>query len=329
MGISSLLSVSKLLVVVAAMLSIAPLAQAETWAAPLKGGARGSAWCVCRSIGTSPHIGQDWTKSGAKEAVAIQTGRIMELDFSSSCGYLATFVDAHNTRWRYVHLNKPSVATDTRVTRGNTLATISSYPTSSCGTGPHLHLERRSAGYWGDSPSGKTCDAGFETCYFNPNSAFAARTADTATTDEAELISYADTTRYDVADRGADASCQRDPTLYPSESLVVPEADAKLAVSIQLARNGTDRPALIQGQASLGGNTANDCGKGECLVDWTLYAQTASGTFARVFHDSAVRGVPLARVSEERFCAPQDARRFVVRATGLSGQTYWQETRAN
>lgn len=327
MRTNPVLSTLKGFAVILTAMAASSAAQAETWAVPLKGGARGSAWCVCRSIGTSPHIGQDWTKSGAKEAVAIQTGRIMELDFSSTCGYLATFVDAHNNRWRYVHLNRPSVATDTRVTRGNTLASISSYPTSSCGTGPHLHLERRSAGYWGDSPSGKTCDAGFETCYYNPNKPFAARAAGGDESDDADLIDYTDTARLDVADKGADAACTRDPALYPTESFTVPSTDRALVATVRLADMNAGT-AAIAANAALADNPLNDCGKGECLTDWALYAQRSDGRFARVFYDNAVRGTALERVAEERFCAPTGASRYVVRATGLSGRSYWQDVTA-
>lgn len=135
---------------------------------PQPGSDLGSAWCVCRSIGTSPHIGQDFVQFGAKRAVAVESGRIISSTFSASCGHIVQFQDDTGATWRYVHLNQPGFGVGARLSAGQKIADISAYPRSGCGTGPHLHFERRSAGGFNDSSVGKSCQNGFRTCHFDP-----------------------------------------------------------------------------------------------------------------------------------------------------------------
>jgi murein DD-endopeptidase MepM/ murein hydrolase activator NlpD len=141
---------------------------------PLIGGFFGDAWCKCRDIGTSPHIGQDINADGQEISVAVSDGTVDEISFQSSCGYAVTFKDSLGASWIYRHLNKPTFDRGDKIKAGQKIGSHSSYPTSGCGTGPHLHLERRSAGLHSGTGEGqssertKSCQYGARTCYFDP-----------------------------------------------------------------------------------------------------------------------------------------------------------------
>lgn len=295
---------------------------------PLPGGVLGSGWCVCRSVGTSPHIGQDtYTSSGGMRAVAIADGVIDDRFFDAACGNFLVLKDNSGALWRYVHLNTPSVAIGNRVTRGQQLATISTYPTSSCGTGPHLHWERRSAGAFGDSATGKDCGQGYRSCNYDPVKPF--RSAK-----QAGLSSPVPLTDAAPTDTGPTDSvlperlCVSDPDAYPvsrnDDGPALPAADGQIRVAFAPeARMGT---TVLTASAAFATNPANTCDRAagrNCLVSWTLLAQTTDGQWHRVFHDAAVRNFPLARVADEAWCAPTGASgRYRLLFTDLAGQRY-------
>lgn len=137
---------------------------------PVITGEWGSMWCVCRSVGTSPHVGQDINSasSGREVSVAISNGVVLDVTFDDSCGWSVWFEDSHRSAWRYVHLNKPNVKVGDIVTRGQALGSHSEYPRASCGAGPHLHLERRSPGVHGSPEEFRSCQYGRSSCYYNP-----------------------------------------------------------------------------------------------------------------------------------------------------------------
>jgi hypothetical protein len=152
-----------------------PVFNANNYTKPLANGIAGGggqAWCVCRDVGTSPHVGQDWNASGAENSVAIANGSVTNKSFSSTCGHAVTVRDSGGADWIYRHLNANSLTVGQSVAKGQFLGAHSAYPTSSCGTGPHLHIERRSAGAFADSARFKSCEAGPEACNYNPNSPF-------------------------------------------------------------------------------------------------------------------------------------------------------------
>jgi murein DD-endopeptidase MepM/ murein hydrolase activator NlpD len=138
---------------------------------PVLAGSLGSAWCACRSIGTSPHVGQDMIDGGVgtQKSIAISNGVVKKVTYDASCGWSVTFQDSMGADWRYVHLNQPSVKLGQIVPRGTILGINQDYPKAGCGTGAHLHLERRSPGQWGSAEEFRTCQYGRQTCYFNPN----------------------------------------------------------------------------------------------------------------------------------------------------------------
>jgi hypothetical protein len=137
---------------------------------PVMSGTFGSAWCTCRNIGTSPHVGQDIIDNGVglQRSIAMSNGQIVGMTFDSACGWRVQFKDSMGSIWHYVHLNKPLVAESQIVPRGTLLGLNSDYPKEGCGSGPHLHLERRSSGFYGSAEEFRTCQYGATSCYYNP-----------------------------------------------------------------------------------------------------------------------------------------------------------------
>lgn len=141
------------------------------FAHPLPGATTTSAWCVCRAIGTSPHIGIDIaTRSGSMVSRAVADGEILEARFNGECGWEVLLRDPNGAKWRYRHLNKPYVETGDRVVTGRELGEHRDYPKTGCGTGEHLHLERLSASRAvpSDREKGKSCSYGYRSCNFDP-----------------------------------------------------------------------------------------------------------------------------------------------------------------
>ena len=137
---------------------------------PVVSGSFGSAWCTCRGIGTSPHVGQDIIDGGVgtQRSIAMSNGQIVGMSFDSSCGWRVQFKDSMGSIWHYVHLNKHLVSESQIVPRGTVLGVNSDYPKAGCGSGPHLHLERRSPGFYGSAEEFRTCQYGATSCYYNP-----------------------------------------------------------------------------------------------------------------------------------------------------------------
>ena len=143
---------------------------ASSYVFPVMAGKMGSSWCVCRSIGTSPHVGQDLVDGGVgtQKSVALSNGKIQKVSFDPACGWSVMFQDSMGSDWRYVHLNEPYVKVGQVVARGSVLGINRDYPKEGCGTGAHLHLERRSSGRWGSAEEFATCQYGRQSCYYNP-----------------------------------------------------------------------------------------------------------------------------------------------------------------
>lgn len=148
-----------------------PLYNLSSFFFPLRGGYFGSAWCACRSIGTSPHIGQDINADPSEEvSVAVWSGSVVEITFSAACGYSLWFEDDFGGVWRYVHLNKPpeEVVEGARIKAGDVIGIHQDYPTSGCGTGAHLHIELREKGQHSARKEGKNCGRGWSDCFYDP-----------------------------------------------------------------------------------------------------------------------------------------------------------------
>jgi murein DD-endopeptidase MepM/ murein hydrolase activator NlpD len=300
---------------------------------PLPSGVLGSGWCVCRSVGTSPHIGQDtYTSSGTMRAVAVHSGIVESVTFDSSCGYFVNLRDDRGAVWRYVHLNQPSVAQGARVTNGQQLATISAYPTNNCGTGPHLHWERRAAGPFADAATGKDCGQGYRSCYFDPVKPWRTTlTASTALPTFTPIASTAASAASVDATKPA-LACKQTPSRYPqvettSFAGLPSAASAGIEVSLRYVLREGRRVAVAD--ARFAGNTKNLCDGdrgGRCIVGWSLFNQTADGGWRRVFHDPATFNHAPSRVAEEATCAADGWNgRSVVVLRALDGRRYSAE----
>lgn len=290
-----------------------PPMEAFTW--PQPGSDLGSGWCICRNIGTSPHIGQDFVQWGAKRAVAIHDGTVSSISYSASCGYILNLTDQFGGVWRYVHLNRPAVSRGQSVSNGQLLGNISQYPRSGCGTGPHLHLERRSSGLFGDSAVGRSCQSGWRTCFYDPltpfNGNFQASTGGTVQMPLPLATSVAD----DAAALSTN-SCKIPTDSYARvaparrDDLVSAARSGELNARVSTTASDDGEQRLLVGNVAIGSNASNRCdlaNQQDCAASWQVLAERSDGSYARLFFDAAVRDTALQRVAEEAYCLPEDA----------------------
>ncbi len=282
---------------------------------PLPGGYYTSGWCKCRNIGTSPHIGQDISKAGTKNAIAVQDGKVTSTTYSSSCGYISYIKDEWGTNWRYVHLNRPAVAEGRKIDQGQHFASISQYPKSGCGSGPHLHFERRSAGYFGDSSTGKSCQNGYRSCYYDPIKPWRSGY------NSKQVSSRQDSSKQDIkvvnwsqSDSSMPSSCK-----VPLANLAQIERERFESYGISNNQNITvnfeiidrhDLPSLFNASAYLDNNKTNLCKGNRCAVHWQLVAESNEGQLTTIFYHNRTRNVALLRETEEKFCLPENATRY-------------------
>ena len=263
----------------------------------------GFAWCVCRNVGTSPHIGQDWNADVAEKSVALANGTIIDKSFSSTCGHNLVLRDTGGANWTYRHLNSNAISVGQAVTKGQFLGNHGSYPTDDCGTGPHLHLERRSAGIFADTARFKSCEAGPEPCNFDPNKPFAAKSL------QAEESGLAVSDVASEVETLKPTQCRANPAGYP-------EVDAALLANYPLAGSGISAVAIAEAVgdqrqltigAAISGNSANACKSGNCLSAISVVAELSDGTLKRVLHDGTIKNRAAAILAEEANCLPPSA----------------------
>ncbi len=284
----------------------------STWDFPMPGARFSSGWCVCRNIGTSPHIGQDMFTYGSMRSYAVQDGRIEDITFSSSCGYIAWLRDDFGALWRYVHLNAPYVSEGSRVNRGQVLGANSSYPRSGCGSGAHLHFERRSSGAFDDSAFGKSCQNGYRSCYYDPMTPWRTSSGIANTTISGPW----------GASETFAGICKVNKKSYRSiaqNRLARFKESKDFNVNVSIA--DVSGELVIAADAVLGGNAENHCKNGDCIKMWGVAVETTSGDFKQVFFDNAVQNQVLERVTEESFCLPEEVTGdYVVFARTKSGK---------
>lgn len=269
----------------------------------------GFSWCVCRDVGTSPHIGQDWNADVAEKSVALANGTIIDKFFSSACGHSLVLRDSGGAEWIYRHLNSNSISLNQNVTKGQFFGNHGDYPTSGCGTGPHLHLERRSAGIFADSARFKSCEAGPEACYFDPNKPFEGKSLQMAEAGDlaiSDLASAVETLK--------PAQCRANPAGYPevAGALVAdyPVAGSAISAVVNAQPAGDQRQLTIG--AAISGNSGNSCEKGNCLRAMSVLAELQDGTLRRVLHDGNIKNRPAAILAEESNCLPPAATGKVI-----------------
>lgn len=283
-----------------------PPAEPE-WTFPVPGGYYTSGWCVCRDIGTSPHIGQDISKSGSKSAVVVQDGVLESTSFSASCGYISYVRDDFDTLWRYVHLNNPSISAGSQVTAGQHLGVLSAYPKSGCGNGAHLHFERRSAGYFADSITGKSCQNGYRSCYYDPikpwrTSASSNQVEKSLEGVESNWSEHAPLSSQQCkvpVDNLSEVSRER---FNQFETLHDDEVIVDFGIHSQMVK-----PDWFNSQVFVKDNADNLCSESQrCLIQWQLVSESSQGHLTSVFFHNRIRNVPLRREVEEKHCLPEN-----------------------
>jgi murein DD-endopeptidase MepM/ murein hydrolase activator NlpD len=303
----------------------APSFNPADYTAPLASGIAGpgdQSWCACRNVGTSPHIGQDWNAAAAETSVALVNGTIVDKTFSSTCGHTLTVRDAGGADWIYRHLNQNSVQIGQNVNKGQTLGNHSTYPTSSCGTGPHLHFERRSAGAFADAEVVKTCQFGPSSCNWNPNSPFEASALKTS-----RVVANMTST----AEASTTTNCRSKPESYGKvtaatiEQFPLTRQANALSVAGEVLTRGKDKVLNIA--AALGNNVDNACSASRrCLTSWSVVAETSSGEWVRVFHDGSIKNRPVAALAEEAHCLPSNSTgKTYILVTDQTGAKYRQD----
>ncbi len=278
------------------------------WTFPVPGGYYTSGWCICRNIGTSPHIGQDISKSGYKDAVAVQDGVLQSTTYSASCGYISYVEDDFGTLWRYVHLNQPAVSAGSRVNAGQHLGVLSSYPKSGCGNGAHLHFERRSAGYFQDSLVGKSCQNGYRSCYYDPIKPWRA----TSNANQVSATNSTMTANWSNFRPINTKQCKvpvKDLSTISRDRLsqFATESDQDLVVQFSILPRA-ESPSLFDSEIYLANNPENLCDESKrCLVQWELVSESVDSKLTSVFFQNRIRNVPVRREAKEKHCLPENA----------------------
>lgn len=160
-----------------------PLA-AKKYKSPINAIGFSSMWCECRSIGTSPHIGQDMVNNNLSEpqySFAPRGGRITRVGWTSSaCGREVELLDAGGVKWLFLHIDTVFVSSGQNVNQGDRIGHHDYYPRPGCGNGSHLHLERLSQGDIVDAGCAENvCQYGRRRCGYDPISIFDGRNRDT------------------------------------------------------------------------------------------------------------------------------------------------------
>ncbi len=304
------------------------------WKLPMPSGSTTSNWCVCRNVGTSPHIGWDLVNSGSMTSVAIESGTITSgPTLNGSCGWELQLTDRFGTKWYYRHLNKPNLVNGQSISAGATIGLHRDYPGSSCGTGAHLHFERLSAGYFGDSSVSKNCTGVLKSCNWDPRKPFPAFSKAAIEGNDPLVFSNvgeAEPAALSELEIARNRVCRVNPGEYATVDAKAMIAAAKpddLNVSLAV-QAVTDEPAYpatrLTGNASFAGNPGNHCIKGSrCIVSWELYAETKSGNWQRLFADASVRNQPVAISADSAWCAPvESSGRYRARIHDGSGASY-------
>jgi hypothetical protein len=319
---------------------VAPAPAAANWKLPMPSGFTSSEWCVCRSFGSSPHIGWDLVNNAASMvSVAIEAGKITRgPTLNGGCGWELELTDRFNTVWYYRHMNRPNLSNGQSLAAGATVGLHQDYPVTSgpdrCGSGPHLHLERLSAGFFNDSAVSKNCTGTATSCNYDPRKPFPAFKAlaasDSNTVNVVDKVPAELAPELDAAAIARNQVCRIDPASYTLEGAdaLAELAAAPSALNVSLKATPVVGAAgysatILALSAGYAGNRENLCKTGSCVTSVTLYAQTADGRYARVLSDSTVRNTAVALSAESAFCAPADATgRYVVKLTGRDGSAY-------
>jgi len=289
------------------------------WALPIPNGFPSSDWCVCRNIGTSPHIGWDLVSNASTmQSVAAESGKITSgPTLNGGCGWELGLTDRFGTVWYYRHLNKPNLVNGQSVAAGAVMGIHRDYPSSSCGSGAHLHLERLSGGYFNDSSVSKNCTGTLKSCNYDPRKPWPSVRTSTATDPLKLLQNDAETPAKTPSedDVAVNRSCRIDPKTYATVDLNLAAATLALPSDLAVSFKTFPTPEALSFQsnryalsAHFVGNPNNQCSANDnCIVAWELDAQITDGSFKRIFIDNTLRNTAAEMGVESAFCTPADA----------------------
>ena len=310
-----------------------------SWRLPMPNGFTTSDWCVCRNIGTNPHIGWDLVNNGSMTSVAIEAGTVSRgPTLNGSCGWELEITDRYSTKWFYRHLNRPNLVNGQSLAAGATVGLHRDYPGSGCGSGAHLHFERLNAGYFGDSSVSKNCTGTVRSCNWDPRKPFPSfiRTPVVSTLVFSDLNESVETVPEGQAQGQAQIlarACRLDPSRYAAASdddlrdLLAPPRELEVDLALAPVAANLDFDAKhLAASARFAGNPSNQCeaARGQnCLISWSLFAQNDQGEWLRVWSDASIRNSPVSMDAEAAFCAPAlRSGEFKMVLKDLRGQRY-------
>lgn len=306
---------------------IEPIPDLGNYTFPLRNGEYGSSWCVCRDVGTSPHIGQDLVKYGELTSVALNNGVVESITYDSSCGYGLFLRDAGGALWRYLHLNEPYLSEGDRVESGQVLGTHSNYPTSSCGTGPHLHLERRSAGAFDDAPQGRSCQYGYSECNYDPNAPWRSFQAagDKFENKFRSSLKKGSFAAVKETSTGIGCSPMQPTPVLADQSIInsIPVQSESFKISARILKSKSGKSKIDLAVKNAVDSNSKNCTVGKnCITAWDAYVYRNDGKLVRLFSDNTVNSMQVNLDQKTNFCLPNDASaKFVVTLqTSLSGR---------
>jgi hypothetical protein len=265
---------------------------------------------------------------------------------TSACGYEVVFQDSGGARWHYQHLDRPSLREGTVLFQGAIIGVHRNYPKSGCGSGPHLHLERHSAGAFGDKEVMKTCRRGTKTCNWNAKAPLLGKRVLRSASEASALQERTRKATQDAKGYSTEVESIPLTEMVFIDSTPLPcapnQPPARLVAALPTADSNTEAPggapggadtlsvaptpgisarAKIIARPGLPGlveltaraqradgelNETNTCADGPCVAAWTLYARTPAG-WSVTLSDEGTRESPVGVSAEQKLCWPQDA----------------------
>lgn len=300
----------------------------EDYVVPLTSGAMGSPWCGCRSVGTTPHVGQDFTgPQGQMKSIAMANAVVDTVRLDGNCGWSVYIKDGLGFMWRYLHLNKPDLREGQVVRRGQLIGLHTDFTYSSCLQGAHLHLERLSSGALNDAVGYNVCSNARKKCNFDPRPPFegkhpiakpltAAQSQTSAVSDDEDSSRpYCDSTQPAAPNAPANIATTSEGVLDTSIKGVI----QRLEPSVQFLKARGNRimvqiPTVkIVADGPSGIAAMNYCGlvdeqvppEESCVTRWEFQVLDSRNEWRRIFTNQGVRNIPLQMNSA--YCLPTEA----------------------
>jgi hypothetical protein len=308
---------------------------------PMLTGVQTSDWCKCRNIGTSPHIGWDLGFGSSNRSIALANGVIRQkLLRSAPCGWEILFEDTSGAQWMYRHLNENDLSEGTALFQGALLGTHQKYPiVDKCGSGPHLHLERRTKGDFEGEEVAKNCGAGNSTCHFDPKSPLEGKrvlqTVSEANVLEAKAKKETETARSANEGSGSEKSLslvqsestdqnknqlvqvntkpipcafyQPEPLLLKEIALGSEKNGLEIGATVEEIKRDAERTLIkLSFESAEATNLKNLCDDHNCVVSWQLFSETSKGWHLSL-EAQGLGNEPLSNIlAESLYCWPEN-----------------------